>query len=80
MIEKNSDEWKMFGSLFKLFEIAQEYDFDNNNWAEKYFHELAEFKKTYKHIPIAKKFALAIEKDNIEHYEKFKAERWKKGE
>lgn len=70
----------MFGDLFKLYEVASEYDFENTEWQLKYFDMLSKFRTTYKHIDIVKKFAKAVEHDNIEKYEKWKAERWMKGE
>lgn len=79
MIEKGSDEWLMFSELFKLYQLASEHKFDDTEWSGKFFDELSNFKKKNKHISIAKKFADAIELDNLEHFDRFKANRWKEG-
>lgn len=79
-IEKGTEEWAMFGELFKLYELARQYEFENTEWSEKFHNAVSEFKKKYKCVTIAKKFADAIELDNLEAYDKYKADRWLRGE
>lgn len=78
-IQKGSEEWELMGDFYKLYELSLDKKFEDTQWSEEFFDACKKFKFKFKRLSLAKKLSDALEIENLEQYDKFKAERWKKG-